>query len=178
MSTSGKKLSALMLSVTLRSLSITRVGPHESSPIDLGNSNLLWWETLQNIQADSRTTRQRHCCLVTHRTRGYWNLKILTRALLALCDKKVITEWQEESTTRLKMDRNSRYKSMLLIYKHEFGDTARHWYFSSFAAFRSLSLTKIKFTKMNKIIKTYVLYLCWPLIFQNHNFAGIMIKIL
>lgn len=31
---------------------------------------------------------------------------------------------------------------------------------------------------MNKIIKIYVLYLRWPLIFQNHNFSRIMITIL
>lgn len=178
MATLGKKQSALRLSVTLRSLSLSGAGPHESSPIDLGSSNLLWWGTVQNIRADSRTTRRRHCCLVTHRTRGYWNLKIVTRALLALYDKKVITEWQEESTTRLKLDWNSWYKSMLLIYKHESGDTARHRYFTGFAAFRSLSLTETKFIKMNKIIKIYVLYLHWPLIFQNHNFSGIMITIL
>lgn len=88
-----------MLSVTLRSLPKTRVGAHDSSLIDLDNSNLFGWETLQKNQADNRTTQKRQCWLVTHPTRDYSYLKILTRALLLLCDKKVITEWQEESTT-------------------------------------------------------------------------------
>ena len=148
MATLGKRRSALRLSVTLRSLSITRVGPHESSPTHLGSSNQLWWETVQNIQADSRTTQQRHCCLVTHHTRGYWNLKILMRALLALCDKKVITEWQGESTTQLKLDWNSQYKSMLLIYKH-----SRIWRHSKTALFHQFCSFQITVPDWNKVHK-------------------------
>lgn len=50
MATLGKKQSALRLSVTLRSLSLSGAGPHESSPIDLGSSNLLWWGTVQKSE--------------------------------------------------------------------------------------------------------------------------------
>lgn len=82
---------------------ITRTGAHENSLIDLNICNLLGWETIQNNQADSRTTQKRQCWLLTHRTRGYCYLKILTRALLVFCDKKVIIEWQEESTTWLRL---------------------------------------------------------------------------
>lgn len=98
-----KKLNSFMLSVTLRSLPITRVGAHENSLIGLSICNLPGWETLQKNQAENRTTQKRQFWLVTHCTRDYSYLKIPTRALLVLCDKKVITEWQEESTTWLKL---------------------------------------------------------------------------
>lgn len=47
--------------------------------------------------------QKRQCWLVTHCSRDYSYLSILTRPLLVLCDKKVITEWQEELTTWLKL---------------------------------------------------------------------------
>lgn len=81
-----------MLSVTLRSLPITRAGAHENPLVGLGISNLLGRETLHMNQADSRTAQKRQCWLVTHCSRGYPYLKILTRAPLVLCDKKVVTE--------------------------------------------------------------------------------------
>lgn len=136
---------------------ITGAGPHENSLIDLCSSNLLWWEAVQNIQADSRTTQWRNCCLVTHHTRGYWNLKTLSRALLAVSDKKVITEWQEESMAWLKLDWNSWYRSMLLIYRHSW--IWRHSKIPLFLQFCSL------------------LYLCWSLTFWNYNISGIEMTI-
>lgn len=63
----------------------------------------LGWETLQKNQADNRTTQKRQCWLVTHCTRDYSYLKILTRALLVLCDKEVITEWPGKPTIWLKL---------------------------------------------------------------------------